>query len=101
MKRMPPTDEPETVRTRQGTICYACASPMDSRAILCPICKAWKSRWRNWLPYIGGFVTVLTVVLSGVTFIASHVREMRPADRLTVVDVASTNEGALNLLNSG
>jgi hypothetical protein len=51
--------------------------------------------------YIGGFVTVLTVVLWGVTFIVSHVREMRPADRLSVVNVASMDEGTLNLLNSG
>ena len=98
---MSSTGEPGDGSPARAAICYACASPLDSKAILCPVCKMWKARWRNWLPYFGGFVTVLTVVLSGATFIVSHVREMRPPYRLMVVDITSMNEGVLNVLNSG
>jgi hypothetical protein len=83
-----------------STICKACASPLDARARLCPVCKTWQKAWRNWLPYLGAIVTAGTVVVSGITYTVTHLRTQPPPQvSLAVLDM--TDPGSVSLLNTG
>lgn len=83
--------------------CPSCLSALDERAALCPVCKSHRSRWKNWLPHVGGLLALVTFVLSGLTFIgtttARYAREARAEDRISIVSLDSSN--ALVLLNAG
>lgn len=83
--------------------CPACASTLDLDAMLCPVCKTYRARWRNWLPHAGAMIALVTFVLSGATFVATNaakfLREASASPRVVLVDLNTTRD--MVLLNSG
>ena len=47
--------------------CRYCRKDIAAGTILCPVCRSYQARWRNWLPYIGGCVAFIALIgsLSG------------------------------------
>jgi hypothetical protein len=44
---------------------------MSAQATICPICKSWQSRWKNYLVFLGGSAGVLVLIVTAATYIAS------------------------------
>jgi hypothetical protein len=84
----------------ENRICNACASSIDQRARLCPVCKTWQKGWKNWLPYLGGIIALVSIVGSSAIFMISHLRRApRPVVNLAVLDM--TDPGTVTVLNTG
>ena len=46
---------------------------MAAGATICPTCKSWQSRWKNYLVFLGGSAGVLALLATAVTYIANTV----------------------------
>jgi len=83
---------------KEAGICPVCRAPMDPKAQLCSNCKVWRAWWRNWLPYIGGMVTMFGILASAGTYVYNHFPRS-PHPQLRVI--SATNNGPIVVLNSG
>ena len=83
--------------------CIACKSQISNDASLCPICSTYQKQWRNWLPYIGGAVALLTFVLSAAAYMSTTMikvfKELTWRDEVQIVSFNSN--GSSTILNSG
>jgi hypothetical protein len=57
---IPPADEE----------CPSCGRPMSVRAGLCPTCRSYRQRWKNWLLFYGSAAGVIAIIISAVTFVS-------------------------------
>jgi len=64
------TDTEATPLPKQ--LCIACRTAIEPKATICPTCKLWQARWKNILTYYGNYVTAFAVILSGLTFVGTH-----------------------------
>lgn len=53
--------------------CIACGSPIAARASVCPVCKSWQSRWKNYLVLFGGSAGVLALLATAGTYIGNTI----------------------------
>src|SRR5437868_6737381 len=53
--------------------CIYCRSNLRAAATICPTCRLYQARWRNYLPVLGGVVALVALLLSGVAYLWSEV----------------------------
>jgi len=49
--------------------CRYCGSEISARAVMCPVCKLYQSRWRNNLLFLAGLVGFFGLLASAATFV--------------------------------
>lgn len=83
--------------------CIYCKSEIPEGASVCFICKNYQKMWKNFLPYVGAGIALLTFILSALLFIVTKGQELWKSitwkDDIRVLSFNSN--GQSSLLNIG
>ena len=83
--------------------CKYCGQKIPDSAIICHICRKYKDSWRNWIAVVSGAVALITLVLTGLSYVgksfSDYYREKNYADRVAVAYFESP--GLAGYINAG
>lgn len=83
--------------------CIACKSDIPDAASLCKECHSYQQTWRNWIPYFGASIALVTFILAGMSYIwqvfSKQLSEWTAKDGIQIAYVNS--RGATSYFNIG
>jgi hypothetical protein len=83
--------------------CIACKSEIPDAASICKECNSYQQTWRNWIPFDGTGVALLTVILAGMSYVwhvfSKQLSEWTAKDGIQIAYLNS--RGATSYLNTG
>jgi hypothetical protein len=67
---------PKHLKGEQAVQCIYCRSQIDSKALLCPVCRSYQSGWRNSMVYLAGLAGLLGLLGTAGVFVASKIPDL-------------------------